>query len=90
MKFVLARQNENASDLTVAFKMIEDQFGQDLQIENLESGAFHSFRVKISFLLQLFFGCYLETFCTAGPETTEIVSREKKTLKVIVICTTVF
>lgn len=36
----IAKQNQNASDLTTAFKMIEDMFGDDtvMEIENLESG----------------------------------------------------
>lgn len=40
-----AQQNETASDLTVAFRMIEDTFGgaageDDMEIENIENGAF--------------------------------------------------
>lgn len=46
-KVLLAQQNENASDLTVAFKMIEDQFGQDLQIENMESGPYRKHGITL-------------------------------------------
>jgi len=38
----VAKQNANVSDLTVAFKMIENLFGgdeNDMQLENIESGT---------------------------------------------------